>query len=994
MLENCIGSSAINDMLDKTRNMAGQPAGSGCSQPSTDGSSGKLCSTAARQASSVNRRARRFASAATGQPGASLVDIARRSPGSPPEPMRTGDVPALEGDPSDDGFDGVDARHEPAPSFVAGVAAPEPVGKEARGALPAGADTAGNSACREAALAYARRGWAVLPLRPRGKEPLTEHGVRDATTDPAKIEEWWNRWPDANVGIATGAVSGLVVLDVDPRNGGDEGLRDLLGRHGGWGIPADEGGYPETYTVLTGGGGQHYYFAVEGPAPSRKLAPGVDLKGDGGYVVAPPSLHPSGQSYMAEDSTEHLPPVSAPAWILRAAGARKAPLYRELEGGPVHEGQRNECLASLAGKLRRDGLSAEEIEAALLAVNSARCLPPLPEDEVRRIADSVSRYPAGTLAEAAPAETSDPIEYFTNEKGTWRRKKDRDGRVVVDQLATFSARITRDITVDDGEAQEREFEIEATVNGRTERFTVRASEFAAMDWVLEHLGAQAVVMPVPSAKDHLRAAIQQLSGSVPDDRIFTHLGWREVDGRHVFLHAEGAVGADGVRTRPPADLQRFVLPAPPSQQHLCSIIREVLPRLTNVATPPTAWTLLGAAFLPTLFEPDFAIHLTGPSGARKTELAALVQRFYGADMDARNLPASWRSTWNALETLAFLSKDCVLVVDDFAPTGSVQDVTALNRSAEQLIRGAGNRAGRQRLGRDARLQSGRRPRCLILSTGEDIPPGLSLRARLWTCDVEPGDVQLQVLTELQRRGAEGAFAALLAGWLAWMAADFMAIRAKAREMFESRRNELAASRHGRTASAQAALEATVRVVLEFCVQVGAFTQGEADELFRRAVAAFNEGASSQAVAQRESDPARRFLDLLRSALGSGKAHIADVSGKCPKTKPEVLGWRETGGAMGGEWRPQGVCIGWVDSEHIYLDPDAALVAAQQAAPASESLAITSRALGGALKQGKYLASTDESRGKNKVRKTINGVRREVFVLPIGALLEGSREVEL
>ena len=635
--------------------------------------------------------------------------------------------------------------HGPAPAIPAGDAAPEPEGPEDRSDLPAGDDTAGNSACREAALAYARRGWAVLPLRPRGKEPLTEHGVRDATTDPATIEAWWNRWPDANVGIATGAVSGLVVLDVDPRNGGDEGLRDLLGRHGGWGIPADEGGYPDTHTVLTGGGGQHYYFAVEGPAPSRKLAPGVDLKGDGGYVVAPPSLHPSGQSYMAEDSTEHLPPVSAPAWILRAAGARKAPLYRELEGGPVHEGQRNECLASLAGKLRRDGLSAEEIAAALLAVNSARCLPPLPEDEVRRIADSVSRYPAGTLAEAAPAETADPIEYFTNEKGTWRRKKDRDGRVVVDQLATFSARITRDITVDDGEAQEREFEIEATVNGRTKRFTVRASEFAAMDWVLEHLGAQAVVMPVPSAKDHLRAAIQQLSGSVPDDRIFTHLGWREVDGRHVFLHAKGAVGADGLEVRVPAELERFVLPAPPEGDELRAAVRGAL-ELLNAAPDRVTVPLLAAAFLPTLLEPDFAVHLAGPTGARKTELAALAQRFYGAGMDARHLPASWRSTANALEVLAFLAKDCVLVVDDFVPAGSAQDAARLYREAEQLLRGAGNHAGRQRLTRDARLRAARPPRCLVLSTGEDIPPGHSLRARTWVVEVEPDDVDLERLT--------------------------------------------------------------------------------------------------------------------------------------------------------------------------------------------------------------------------------------------------------
>ena len=144
-----------------------------------------------------------------------------------------------------------------------------------------------------AAASYAARGWAVFPLQPGGKEPLTPHGFKDASIYPEAIAGWWRRWPAANVAIATGTLSGVAVLDIDPRNGGDESLRDLEARYGP---------LPDTPTVLTGGGGQHYYFAIPKgmTVRSRRLAPGVDLKGEGGYVVAPPSVHPSGQRYVWE----------------------------------------------------------------------------------------------------------------------------------------------------------------------------------------------------------------------------------------------------------------------------------------------------------------------------------------------------------------------------------------------------------------------------------------------------------------------------------------------------------------------------------------------------------------------------------------------------------------------------------------------------------------------------------------------------------------------
>jgi hypothetical protein len=196
------------------------------------------------------------------------------------------------------------------------------------------------SALGPAARYYASTySWAVFPLhsarngrcgcaRPDcgniGKHPRTEHGFKNATTDEKQIEMWWALAPDANVGIATGRVSGIVVVDVDPRNGGDGALDDLL---------TDNGPFPETVESLTGGGGRHIVFRypadIEGRLPSGKLAgsSGIDIKADGGYIVAPPSVHQSTRSYAWEASSRpgEVPFADLPPWLLaRILESRKA----------------------------------------------------------------------------------------------------------------------------------------------------------------------------------------------------------------------------------------------------------------------------------------------------------------------------------------------------------------------------------------------------------------------------------------------------------------------------------------------------------------------------------------------------------------------------------------------------------------------------------------------------------------------------------------------
>jgi len=155
----------------------------------------------------------------------------------------------------------------------------------------------------EVPLGYASRGWRVLPLwRPKngvctcpkaagcdrpGKHPRTHHGHADASTDQKKIAQW--KWESANIGIATGRESGLVVIDIDPRNGGQQSILDLQKRLGS--LPAGP-------KVKTGGGGWHLYFGHPGqPIRSIKPALGIDIKADGGFVVAPPSVHQTGNTY-------------------------------------------------------------------------------------------------------------------------------------------------------------------------------------------------------------------------------------------------------------------------------------------------------------------------------------------------------------------------------------------------------------------------------------------------------------------------------------------------------------------------------------------------------------------------------------------------------------------------------------------------------------------------------------------------------------------------
>lgn len=254
-----------------------------------------------------------------------------------------------------------------------------------------------------AAIDYAQRGWAVFPCHapaetPGGcscrradcgspaKHPRVAGGLTVASRDAQAIRRWWDRWPSANVAVRTGALSGLVVLDVDPAHGGDATLEALL---------TDHGPLPEGLVVRTGSGGRHLYFAHPGGVVrndnGRRLGPGLDIRGDGGYIIAPPSRHATGGLYHWEAQRHVLPPL--PDWIearlrqpvkpslppppavppsgRRTSAWARAALERELDRVSASpEGARNDTLNrasfSLSQIVAGGALDGPEVEHLLL----------------------------------------------------------------------------------------------------------------------------------------------------------------------------------------------------------------------------------------------------------------------------------------------------------------------------------------------------------------------------------------------------------------------------------------------------------------------------------------------------------------------------------------------------------------------------------------------------------------------------------------------------
>ena len=245
----------------------------------------------------------------------------------------------------------------------------------------------------EAAIEYLNRGWSVVPAGERAKRPIIRwQRFQHQLPTLAQLEGWYERWPKANLAVVTGEISGITVVDIDPKHGGTESMAALEARHGA---------LPDTIESITGGGGRHIYFAHPGHEVRNRtgLAPGIDLRGDGGCIIVPPSVHPSGKPYAWRPG--HAPGeinlAMLPVWLEqprfsddRAPGHSLA-YWRKLVREGVKDGQRNSTIASFTGHLLWHGVDPDVIMELMLAWNLVRCRPPLRVEEVIHTVQSIER---------------------------------------------------------------------------------------------------------------------------------------------------------------------------------------------------------------------------------------------------------------------------------------------------------------------------------------------------------------------------------------------------------------------------------------------------------------------------------------------------------------------------------------------------------------------------------------------------------------------------
>jgi hypothetical protein len=574
--------------------------------------------------------------------------------------------------------------------------------------------------------------------------------------------------------------------------------------------------------------------------------------------------------------------------------------------------------------------------------------------------------------------------YFEHEGWLWWNRQARDGQVR-QHLANFTARIVAQTIEDNGADVKKTLALKATFNKQTYQFALEGKAFTQMDWVLDEIDSSAWMQPGSSIKDRTRHAIQVLSGRAPLKYIYGHTGWREVGDKWVYLHCDGAVGADleqDVSVKLDGSLVNYKLPAPSQDpEEVIKAVRASLDLIEVSEKPLLMFPLYASIWRSILDVSDFAIWIAGRTQSGKSSLAALAQAHFGSEWNNRRLPGAWKSTGNALMETAFQAKDALVVLDDYVAKTPLEALK-LQEKAETVLRAQGNGAGRGRMRAEGGLRNEHPPRGLIVATAEDLPPGESLRARMVILEMVKGDVDIDRLCVCQKHAADGLYATAMTAYLAWLASDLPAKRQAFKERAALILKQNGTGDLARMPDIISQLIAASEMFYQFAHDAGALTGQERMQIEERSWNSLWRAGMEQQQFLNDQEPANRFVELLRTALLSGKAHLVDETGVQP-LDPEVAmacGWQKRQDRSGDYiWVSDGDRLGWITEEYVYILPDPAYnVAIRIGQAGGEGVMLTPRVLWKRCKEAGVLVATDPVRGTTTVRKVLAGQRSEVL----------------
>jgi hypothetical protein len=551
-------------------------------------------------------------------------------------------------------------------------------------------------------------------------------------------------------------------------------------------------------------------------------------------------------------------------------------------------------------------------------------------------------------------------------------------------LANFQARIEEEITRDDGLRPVREFLVRGSLEtGRPlPPARIPAREFDGLAWIRRDWGAGPCQAPGRSLGPHLLNAIQAHSQGIKRRMVYAHSGWRKINGGWRYLHGGGAIGqGKPVEVDLGENLHLYRLSEPGGIEAAQASLRFLDIGPWEILAP-----LISCAYLAPfadLEKIDFSLWIYGKTGGLKSSLAALALSHFGKFLRT-TLPGSWFSTANSLEKLIFTLKDSLCVIDDFVPPANFRESHLMTEKAARIIYQAGNRSGRGRLTADLNARPDHYPRCLIISTGEILLPGQrqSATARYLGIELDPEKTLIDLSRLTAAQAESHLYSGAMAAYLEDLAPRLDAAQKDIRALFEAYRRAFQSGAHLRIPEIQAWLTVGFEMFLRFQTRMKTISQGQADEMLKRAWEVFEALGEKHSRIIEGERPTLKFLAVLKELFYQGRIYVesANLAGAPPQRKDD-LGWAGTDPAKNAE------LVGWADDSTLYLMPETAMRVVNEAIRRQgDFLSLGKNEMLAALaREGFIDPGKDSQQGRNTHVKKMQGTSKRVICLPLEKL---------
>lgn len=856
------------------------------------------------------------------------------------------------------------------------------------------------------AQAYVDAGLSIIPIRPGSKEPaeciMTWKAFQKRRPEAQEIRRWFSK---SNNGIAVlgGKISGgLVIIDLE-----SEEAYTQFQENAGVITTAET---IEQLPVVATGKGFHIYFRCDEPAGNKKLAMSEDreviaeTRGEGGYVLAPPTIHPSGRVYELIQgemtSIPHLTQQTAEA-LLDAARALAPQLPAQTSaasnngsGGVIDAFNANhtiEEVLSAAGYkhehgkrwIRPGGDRGSIIvdgEKSIHFNSNDPLFAPAPgggmyahtpfsawcklhhNDEVKAAVKSAAQEMGidrkngngngnhddyflrrtGRVVGLGQEQAGDTWPYFLFDGGIWMHDE-KHGQTV---LCNFEARIIEETVYDDGESEDEYYTIHAHCSNRGRTIKMTRQDFeseTAMGKIAASLGARARINPRAQLK-FIQDAIKTFSQDVKERHFYTYTGW--VGEKYMF--GNGYVDSNGWHASDWCDLPRrlkqYNLNPTATIDEALSVLDHLLQTAPIDVVAPLVGGIQIAPIKRWLKAAAPMIHICGTTGSRKTALSCAAMCLYGMFAPAQPTD-TWSSTMNSVQKLGWHLKDAPLLLDDY----KIKNVKP--RDVTFLLQNYGDQTARGRLDANSTLKEVYPVRGVIISSGEDQPEGeASTLARILTVNLRKGDVELDNLSLVQDFGHY--LHTLTVDYIQWLTGATL----DAESIYSSTRNKILqqletmenATNPGRVASNIAVIVTSWEVFLQYIEERGHWSLDRIEEFRKAYKRSLYELAKEQLNLTTQERYSQVFIEAVSGLLVSGRACLLPTP---PESGQTVVGYQDDQGV----WL---ICNVVVDE------------VARSLRSAGRDLGASSRAISQMLYQDNMLLSVNPP--NLRTRKRING----------------------